>query len=94
MRLVTLLCCALLVSCGAPRLKKLAGHYFIDDAAPGKPVRLYWVKDGRTVIVDREIRSIQGAGGWITYETSRPSVAGALYAVLPEKCAGSAASTT
>jgi ankyrin repeat protein len=93
MRLVTLLCCALLVSCGGPRLKKLAGHYFIDDVAPGKPVRLYWVKDGRTVIVDREIRSIQGAGGCITYETSRPSVARALYAVLPEKTPVAAAAS-
>ena len=93
MRWVTLLCCALLVSCG-PHLTKISRDFYVDDVPAGKTSpHLYWMHDDKRVVVDREIQSYRSGGGCIIYETSRPSMARALYGVEPGKTPVAAAAS-
>lgn len=67
--------------CGGPDLKKIAGDWYVDDVAPGKPSpHLYRVTDGTRLLVDRQILSYIHSGCLI-YETVRPSAASVLFAV-------------
>src|SRR6185295_11929079 len=78
---VLAICTLAVVSCGSPKLKRVVGDWYVDDVAPGAPSpRLYWIKDGRRIVVDRQIRSIVHRG-CLVYETARPSVAAVVFAV-------------
>jgi hypothetical protein len=84
--IAALLCLACISSCGGgPRLKRIARDWYVDDVAAGKPApRLYWVKDGKRVVVDRQILGYD-ASGCVMYETSRPSLSRVVFAVTQPK---------
>jgi hypothetical protein len=79
-------CLASMASCGGgPHLKKIARDWYVDDVEPGKPSpHLYWVKDGKRVVVDRQILGYV-MSGCVIYETSRPSISRVVFAVLQPK---------
>lgn len=81
-----LLCLACIASCGGgPRLRKIARDWYVDDVEAGKPSpRLYWVRDGKRVVVDRQILGYD-ASGCVIYETSRPSLSRVVFAVTQPK---------
>jgi Ankyrin repeats (3 copies) len=83
-----------LLSCGGPRLKKILRDWYVDDVPDGKPSpHLYWVQNGKRVVVDREILSYETKAGCLLYETSRPNVSRALFGVLPGKIPVAAAAS-
>lgn len=68
-----------------PKLKKIASQFYIDDAEPGRPSpRLYWMRNGKRLIVDRQIVDY-GSAACIIYETTLPSLSRVVFAMLPEK---------
>jgi hypothetical protein len=77
------LCLASLSSCGGgPHLKRIARDWYVDDVEAGKPSpRLYWVKDGKRVVVDRQILGYE-MSACLMYETSRPSLSRVVFGVL------------
>jgi hypothetical protein len=72
-----------IVSCdGGPHLKRIARDWYVDDVEAGKASpRLYWVKDGKRVVVDRQILGYQ-MSSCLVYETSRPSLSRVVFGVL------------
>lgn len=86
-RPATLAALALIVcaACGGPKLKKIANGFYVDEVEPGKPSpRLYWMRDGKRMVVDRQIIDY-ATPGCVIYETIRPSLSRVVFAVLPEK---------
>jgi hypothetical protein len=85
-RIAAVLCLACISSCGGPpRLKRIARDWYVDDVEAGKPSpRLYWVRDGKRVVVDRQILGYD-ASGCVMYETSRPSLSRVVFAVTQPK---------
>jgi ankyrin repeat protein len=76
---------AVLVSCAGPKMTRVVGDWYVDDVAAGTPSpHLYWVRDGKPIVVDRQIRSAVHAG-CVLYETSRPSHASVIFAVSTGK---------
>ena len=84
--IAVLVCLACISSCGGgPHLKKIARDWYVDDVEAGKPSpRLYWVTDGKRVVVDRQILGYV-MSGCVIYETSRPSLSRVVFAVLQPK---------
>jgi hypothetical protein len=74
------------LSCSGRPLKKVGKtNWFVDDVPPGKASpHLYWVKEGKRTLVDRQIISYAVAG-CLLYETSRPSMSRVVFGALPDK---------
>jgi hypothetical protein len=75
-----------LASCdGGPHLKRIGRVLYVDDVEAGKASpRLYWVSDGKRVVVDREILGYE-MSACLVYETTRPSLSRVVFGVLNGK---------
>jgi ankyrin repeat protein len=90
--LLAIVCAA--SACRATRVKKIGTNVFVDDVPEGKASpHLYWLRDGKYVVVDRQIQSYHQGGGCIIYETSRSSAARVLYGFEPGKTPVAAAAS-
>jgi hypothetical protein len=82
-----LACLALIGLCiascdGGPHLKRIARDWYVDEVEAGKASpRLYWVRDGKRVVVDRQILGYQ-MSSCLVYETARPSLSRVVFGVL------------
>jgi hypothetical protein len=77
------ICLGLLTSCsGPPHLKRISRDWYVDEVEAGKPSpRLYWVRDGKRVVVDRQILGYEMSSCPV-YETSRPSLSRVVFGVI------------
>jgi ankyrin repeat protein len=69
---------------GGPHLKRIGHFWYVDDVAGKASPRLYWVEDGKRIVVDREILAYE-MSACLVYETSRPSLSRVVFAVLHGK---------
>lgn len=73
-------------ACAPPPLERVARDWYIDPVKPGKPSpHLYWVRNGKRVVVDRQITATLQSGSCVFYQSTREGHTHVVFAVLTGK---------